>query len=86
MKKVFFALTILSILGLYSCSSYQHQRSTTTTYGKENPVKREYTKCDSCKGLGSCTSCKGTGKISGNACAVCKGSGRCLKCDGKGIL
>lgn len=84
MKKIFMALAILSMLGLTSCSTYH--RSETTTYGKANPVKREYTKCDTCKGLGSCTTCKGTGKISGDTCGVCKGSGRCLKCDGKGVL
>lgn len=84
MKKVFITLTILSMVGLTSCRSYQ--RTETTTYGKANPVTREYTKCKTCNGLGSCTSCKGTGKISGNTCGVCKGSGRCLACDGKGVL
>lgn len=86
MKKIFMALAIFSMVGLTSCSVSHRLHSETDTYGKANPVKREYTKCDTCKGLGSCTSCKGTGKISGNTCAVCKGSGRCLKCDGKGVL
>ena len=84
MKKVFIALTILSMMGFASCSTYH--RSETTTYGKPNPVTREYTKCSTCKGLGSCSACKGTGKISGNNCKTCKGSGRCLSCDGKGVI
>lgn len=84
MKKIFLSLTILSVVGLCSCNTYQ--RSETTTFGKPNPVVQEYTKCSTCRGLGSCTACKGTGKISGNTCGTCKGNGRCLSCAGKGVI
>jgi DnaJ-class molecular chaperone len=95
MKKIV-AIVVTAVFAISMTGCFLHKKTVvsekrvqTTTersaiLSDEAKPLKDWVKCRTCDGKGTCSNCNGKGKINNRTCAACSGTGKCNICAGEG--